>query len=307
MPNLAGTHLGPYEILAPLGAGGMGEVWKARDTRLDRIVAVKVCSSQFSERFDREARAVAALNHPHICTLHDVGANYLVMEYIEGHTLKGPLPLAQALEYAAQICGALDAAHKRGIVHRDLKPANIMVTKSGVKLLDFGLAKLTKAVAADGRTDTIALTQAHTILGTLQYMAPEQLEGKEADARSDIFAFGALLHELVAGKPAFQGKTNASLIAAILGHDPPSVADSIPLPLDRLSSFWTRLPSRSMATSRPTESWWPIAPTSPENSKPTSRRTLDPTGNGRSRSTAAPNPGGGRTARRSTSCRRTAN
>src|SRR6202166_2314167 len=142
MPLTPGTRLGPYEILAPIGAGGMGEVYKARDTRLDRIVALKVSKSEFSERFEREARAVAALNHPNICTLHDVGPNYLVMEFVEGRPLKGPLPLDQALKYACQILDALDAAHKKGITHRDLKPANILVTKAGVKLLDFGLAKI---------------------------------------------------------------------------------------------------------------------------------------------------------------------
>ena len=142
MPLSAGDKLGPYEILAPIGAGGMGEVYKARDTRLDRIVAIKVSKTEFSERFEREARAVAALNHPNICQLYDVGPNYLVMEYIEGTPLKGPLPLDQALKYAAQICDALDAAHKKGITHRDLKPANILVTKAGIKLLDFGLAKI---------------------------------------------------------------------------------------------------------------------------------------------------------------------
>src|SRR5215472_12829052 len=170
----AGAHLGPYEILASIGEGGMGEVYSARDTRLHRTVAVKVSTDQFSERFEREARAVAALNHPHICTLHDIGPNYLVMEFIEGQALKGPLPLPQTLKYAAQICDALDAAHKQGIVHRDLKPANILVTKSGVKLLDFGLAKMKTSRPTDGNTETIALTQANTILGTLPYMAPEQ-------------------------------------------------------------------------------------------------------------------------------------
>lgn len=234
MTVVVGSKLGPYEILAPIGAGGMGEVWKARDTRLNRIVAVKVCAEQFGERFEREARAVAALNHPHICTLYDVGPNYLVMEYIEGRTLKGPLPLAETLKYAAQICDALDAAHKQGIVHRDLKPANILVTRSGVKLLDFGLAKVKPNRVADDSTETIALTQANTILGTLQYMAPEQLEGKEADARSDIFAFGCVLYEMLTGRHAFEGKSQASLIAAILERDPPSIADSAPPALDRV-------------------------------------------------------------------------
>jgi serine/threonine protein kinase len=228
-----GTKLGPYQILNSLGAGGMGEVYKACDTRLDRTVAIKVCNRQFSERFEREARAVAALNHPHICSLYDVGSNFLVMEYIEGSSLKGPLPRDRALKYATQICDALDAAHKKGIVHRDLKPANILVTNSGIKLLDFGLAKQSRGSAAvDADAETIALTQANTILGTLQYMAPEQLEGKDTDARSDIFAFGAVLYEMLTGKPAFAGQSRASIIAAILERDPPSVADVAPAALD---------------------------------------------------------------------------
>src|SRR6202030_544590 len=172
MPLSAGVKLGPYEILAPIGAGGMGDVYKARDTRLDRIVAIKTSKSEFSERFEREARAVAALNHPNICTLHDVGPNYLVMEYIEGTPLKGPLPVDQALKYAVQICDALDAAHKKGITHRDLKPANILVTKAGIKLLDFGLAKLAlsgtgQATKPDDATLTMALTGKNEIVGTL--------------------------------------------------------------------------------------------------------------------------------------------
>ncbi|MDQ2945809.1 MAG: serine/threonine protein kinase, partial [Acidobacteriota bacterium] len=193
----AGARLGPYEILSLVGVGGMGEVYKARDTRLDRIVAVKVSSEQFSERFEREARAVAALNHPNICQLYDVGPNYLVMEYIDGQTLKGPLPLDVALKYAAQICDALEAAHSKGITHRDLKPENILATKSGIKLLDFGLAKRSVIPEAGDGTQTIALTKENTILGTLQHMAPEQLEAKPADARSDIFAFGTVLYEMV--------------------------------------------------------------------------------------------------------------
>src|SRR5438876_5338412 len=172
MPLLPGDKLGPYEIEAPIGAGGMGEVWKARDTRLDRIVALKVSKDQFSERFDREARAVAALNHPHICQLYDVGPNYLVMEFIEGAPLKGPLPIDKAVEYAGQILDALDAAHRKGITHRDLKPANILVTKQGIKLLDFGLAKQSAPLAQDGATLTEALTGKGQILGTLQYMSP---------------------------------------------------------------------------------------------------------------------------------------
>src|SRR5262249_17157884 len=194
---------GPYEILTPAGAGGMGEVYRARDTRLDRTVAVKISAVEFSERFEREARAVAALNHPHICTLHDVGPNYLVMEYVEGAPLKGPLPVDQALRLAAQIADALDAAHRKAIVHRDLKPSNVLVTKSGVKLLDFGLAK-SQLKAVSDETLTKALTGEGTIVGTLQYMSPEQLQGKEADSRSDIFAFGLVLYEMLTGTPAFQ-------------------------------------------------------------------------------------------------------
>ena len=177
MPLLPGDKLGPYEILVQIGEGGMGDVYKARDTRLDRTVAIKVSKEAFSERFEREARAVAALNHPNICTLHDVGPNYLVMECIEGTPLKGPLPIDQALKYAAQICGALDAAHKKNITHRDLKPANILVTKQGIKLLDFGLAKVAPVVRADEATMTMALTGKGEILGTLLYMSPEQISG----------------------------------------------------------------------------------------------------------------------------------
>src|ERR1700739_555204 len=172
-----GDRLGPYEILGAIGAGGMGEVYKARDTRLDRIVAVKVSREQFSERFEREARAVAALNHPNICTLHDVGPNYLVMEYVEGTPLKGPLPLEKAVEYSGQILDALDAAHRKGITHRDLKPANILVAKQGIKLLDFGLARQTVRLGEDEPTK--ALTDQGQVIGTLQYMSREQLQGKE--------------------------------------------------------------------------------------------------------------------------------
>jgi predicted Ser/Thr protein kinase len=232
MPLSAQTRLGPYEILALIGVGGMGEVYKARDERLDRIVAVKVSNEKFSERFGREARAVAALNHPHICTLYDVGPNYLVMEYIEGQPLKGPLPLDQVLKYASQICDALDAAHHKGITHRDLKPANILLTKSGVKLLDFGLAKMQPAVASE-ETVTAALTGKGYIVGTLQYMSPEQLQGREADARSDIFSFGLVLYEILTGKRAFEGSSPASVIGAILEREAPSVADVAPQALDR--------------------------------------------------------------------------
>jgi eukaryotic-like serine/threonine-protein kinase len=220
MPLSAGDKVGPHEILAPLGAGGMGEVYKARDTRLDRIVAIKISRNKFDERFEREARAVAALNHPHICQLYDIGPDYLVMEYVEGQPIRGPMPVEQALRYAEQIADALDQAHRKGIIHRDLKPANILVTKQEIKLLDFGLAKFRRAVTMDDETVTNALTSKGTILGTLHYMSPEQLEGKEADERSDIYSFGCVLYELITGQRAFEGKSAASLIAAILERTP---------------------------------------------------------------------------------------
>lgn len=221
MPLTSGTRLGPYEILALLGEGGMGEVYQARDTRLDRVVALKVSRGEFSERFEREARAVAALNHSNICTLHDVGPNYLVMEYIEGAPVKGPLPLDQALKYALQICDALDAAHQKGITHRDLKPANILITRSGVKLLDFGLAQVGPASnPTDDITQSIHLTQAGTILGTAAYMSPEQAEGKPVDARSDIFSFGLVLYEMLTGGRAFEGDSAIAIMAAILYKEP---------------------------------------------------------------------------------------
>jgi eukaryotic-like serine/threonine-protein kinase len=219
-----GTRLGPYEILSALGAGGMGEVWKARDSRLNRLVAIKASLSPFSERFEREAQAIAAVNHRHVCSLYDVGPDYLVMEYVEGECLHGPVPLAQALELAEQILGALDAAHEKGIVHRDLKPGNILLTKSGVKVLDFGLARIKHAPAVDGpslvETRAVSLTAEGAILGTLPYMSPEQVEGRDADARSDIFAFGVVLYELIAGTRPFTGKTQANLVAAILKEEP---------------------------------------------------------------------------------------
>jgi eukaryotic-like serine/threonine-protein kinase len=215
-----GERLGPYEILAPIGAGGMGQVWKARDTRLDRIVAIKTVAAQFSPRFEREARLIAALNHPHICQIYDLGPDYLVMEYIEGKPLAGPLPVEQAIEYGAQVCDALAAAHRKGIVHRDLKPDNILVTKSGVKLLDFGIAHKAKALAMDDATVTQTLSQPGTIAGTLQYMSPEQLEGKEAGPASDIFSFGCVFYEVITGQRAFEAASAASLIAAILAWQP---------------------------------------------------------------------------------------
>jgi eukaryotic-like serine/threonine-protein kinase len=226
MELAAGTRLGPYEILGRIGAGGMGEVYRARDPRLDRIVAIKVSKVQFSARFEREARVIAALNHPNICQIYDVGPNYLVMEFIDGQPLKGPLAVQQAFEYATQICDALDAAHRKTITHRDLKPPNILVTKTGVvKLLDFGLAKIGPAVriSEDDETQPMELTAKGEILGTLHYMAPEQLEGLDADARTDIFALGVVLYEVLTGKRAFSGDSPASVIATILQSQVPSV------------------------------------------------------------------------------------
>ena len=234
-----GAKLGPYEILSPIGAGGMGEVYKARDTRLDRTVAIKVLPEHIAKRedlrarFEREARAVASLNHPHICVIHDIGnqdgTGYMVMEYMEGETLaarieKGALPLDQVLQLATQIADALDRAHRAGVTHRDVKPQNIMLTRDGVKVLDFGLAKsMIKPGPADA-TLTAALTTEGTVMGTPQYMAPEQFEGQEADARSDIWAFGAVLYEMVTGQRAFQGKSYSSLVGAILSADRPPMA-----------------------------------------------------------------------------------
>jgi predicted Ser/Thr protein kinase len=230
MPHLAaGDRLGPYEILAPIGAGGMGEVYKARDTRLNRIVAVKVSKDEFSERFEQEARAVAALNHPNICHLYDVGPNYLVMEFVEGAPLKGPLSLERTVEYATQILDALDAAHQKGITHRDLKPDNILVTKQGIKLLDFGLAKQNATLKESDATITQALTNQGQILGTWQYMSPEQLQGKPVDARSDLFSFGCVLYETLTGKRAFEGASAASVIAAILEREPAPLPTTTPL------------------------------------------------------------------------------
>ena len=236
----AGARLGPYEIIAPLGAGGMGEVFKARDTRLERSVAIKVLPADFANnaqlkiRFEREAKTISQLNHPHICTLYDVGEGYLVMELLEGETLadriaKGPLPLDQVFRYGVEIADALDKAHKAGVVHRDLKPGNIMITKSGAKLLDFGLAKAQPVIDADGATQHKPLTKEGTLLGTFQYMAPEQLEGAEADARTDIFAFGVVLYEMASGKRAFEGKTKTSLIAAIVNGQPEPLRQIQPL------------------------------------------------------------------------------
>ncbi len=241
-----GTKLGHYEIVSPLGKGGMGEVYRARDARLDRDVAVKVLpahltrSPEFKQRFEREAKSISQLAHPNICTLHDVGhhdgTDYLVMELLEGETLaqrlaRGSLPLDHTLRFGAEIAGALDAAHRKGVVHRDLKPGNIMLTKTGTKLLDFGLAKTTSVVGSDPSAVTVShpLTSKGTILGTFQYMAPEQLEGKEADERTDIFAFGAVLYEMATGHRAFEGQSRASLIASIMSSEPRAISELQPM------------------------------------------------------------------------------
>jgi len=230
-----GQQLGSYEITSLIGKGGMGEVYRARDTRLNRVVAIKILPEHVSnnlemkQRFEREAQTIAGFNHPHICSLYDVGPDYLVMEFIEGKPLSGPLPVEQALAFGRQILDALDAAHRKGIVHRDLKPANILVTKPGVKLLDFGLAKTVGTANPDAVTITHSLTEEGTILGTLQYMSPEQVEGKEADVRSDIFAFGLVLYEMITGKPVFEGVTRASLIASILKDQPKPISELQPL------------------------------------------------------------------------------
>ena len=254
MSLTSGTKLGPYEIQSPLGSGGMGEVYRARDTRLDRTVAIKILPSHLSnnpeakQRFDREARAISSLNHPNICTLFDVGhqdgVDFLVMEFLEGETLaerltKGPLPTEQVLRYGIEVCEGLERAHKSGVVHRDLKPGNVMLTKNGTKLMDFGLAKAISPntpAPASSLTMTIShpsadqpLTTEGTIVGTFQYMSPEQTEGKEADARSDIFALGAVLYEMATGKRAFTGKSQASIVAAILASDPPPISTVQPM------------------------------------------------------------------------------
>jgi eukaryotic-like serine/threonine-protein kinase len=253
MALTSGTKLGPYEIVAALGAGGMGEVYRALDTRLDRDVAIKILPSHLSSnpdskrRFEREARAISSLNHPHICTLYDVGqqdgTEYLVMEFLEGETLadrlhKGPLPLEQVLKHGVEICEGLGKAHRSGVIHRDLKPGNIMLTKTGAKLMDFGLAKAASAVATSSSSLTTTLstpagnqplTEKGTVVGTFQYMSPEQVEGNDADTRSDIFALGAVLYEMVTGKRAFEGKTTASVLAAVLERQPPPIRSIQPM------------------------------------------------------------------------------
>ncbi len=249
MALTSGTRLGPYEILSPLGAGGMGEVYRARDTRLDRTVAIKILPPHLSEdpilrqRFEREAKAISSLNHPHICVLHDVGnqdgTQFLVMECVEGETLakrleKGSLPLEQVLKYGTQMADALDKAHRSGVVHRDLKPGNIMLTALGVKLLDFGLAKAVPPLAGGATltaaaTRTTPVTQQGTVVGTFQYMSPEQVEGKDVDARSDIFSFGSVLYEMVTGRRAFPGKSQLSVASAVLEREPEPISTLQPL------------------------------------------------------------------------------
>jgi eukaryotic-like serine/threonine-protein kinase len=248
MPLSSGVRLGPYEILDALGAGGMGEVYRARDTRLDRTVAIKILPEQLSsdpirkQRFEREAKTISSLNHPHICTLHDVGSqdgiSYLVMECVEGETLakrleKGPLPLEQVLKHGMQIADALDKAHRSGVVHRDLKPGNIMLTSTGAKLLDFGLAKPvaapTIAATLTAATQDSPVTAQGTIVGTFQYMSPEQVEGKELDARSDIFSLGVVLYEMLTGQRAFPGKSQLSVASAILEKEPAPISSVKPL------------------------------------------------------------------------------
>ncbi|HKU25223.1 MAG TPA: serine/threonine-protein kinase, partial [Candidatus Sulfotelmatobacter sp.] len=253
MALVTGTKLGPYEILSALGAGGMGEVYRGRDTRLDRTVALKILPSHLSEdaeakqRFDREARTISSLNHPHICTLFDVGhhdgIDYLVMEYLEGETLadslrKGPLPIERILQYGMEICQGLERAHRSGIVHRDLKPGNVILTKIGAKIMDFGLAKaaVISPPASSNLSITLStpaqaqpLTARGTVLGTFQYMSPEQLEGKEADPRSDIFSLGAVLYEMTTGKRAFEGKSAVSVAAAILEKEPEPIKTLQPM------------------------------------------------------------------------------
>jgi serine/threonine protein kinase len=247
MPLTAGTKLGPYEVLGELGAGGMGEVYRARDTRLDRTVAIKILPEQVSSdpgrraRFEREARTISGLSHPNICALFDIGEQggiyYVVLEYLEGKTLadrlaKGPMPISEVLKIGSDIALALETAHRNGIVHRDLKPANVMLSKSGTKLLDFGLAKASAALASAATVDATlskSLTEEGVIVGTFKYMAPEQLEGKELDSRTDIFALGAVLYEMCTGRSAFGGGSRASLIAAIMSSQPAPISSLQPL------------------------------------------------------------------------------
>ena len=254
MPLATGTRLGPYEIVAQVGAGGMGEVYSARDTRLDRVVAIKVLPLHRSdqadarERFEREGRAIAALNHPHICQLYDVGTegaiNYLVLEFLQGETLavrlvRGPFTLSELLRCALEVTDALDTAHRRGIIHRDLKPGNIFLTAHGeYKVLDFGLAKLADDAAPESATATVSpVTMAGTAVGTIAYMSPEQARGEALDERTDIFSFGTVLYELATGKPAFHGKTSAIIFKAILDETPAALSQRNPILPARLDDI----------------------------------------------------------------------
>jgi len=248
MPLSVGDRLGPYEVIAPIGAGGMGEVYRARDTRLNREVAIKMSLEHFSDRFEREARSIAALNHPNICTLYDVGPNYLVMELVEGPTLadrikQGPLPLDEALAIARGIAEALEAAHEKGIVHRDLKPGNVKIKPDGaVKVLDFGLAKMGEASIGEASPESSPTltfqqgTRAGMILGTAAYMAPEQARGKPVDRRADIWAFGSVLYETITGKRVYEGETVSDILAAVIMKEPDwnAVPESTPASIRRL-------------------------------------------------------------------------
>src|SRR5579859_4814884 len=308
MALTSGTKLGPYEIQSPIGAGGMGEVYKARDTRLDRTVAIKVLNSSLTAspdlkaRLEREARAISQLNHPHICTLHDIGldpatnTDYLVMEFIEGETLaerirRGPLPLDQVVNVGSEIADALDKAHRCGIVHRDLKPGNVILTKAGAKLLDFGLAKPAgmAASAGSGSAPLLSaamtmtspspqhspLTQQGALVGTVQYMSPEQIEGKEADARSDIFAFGAVLYEMAVGKRAFEGKSQISVASAILEVQPQPISAVVrtsPPALDQLiRSCLEKIPDDRLQSARDVKIQLKWIADSPIQASPTKR------------------------------------
>jgi serine/threonine protein kinase len=299
----AGTRLGPYEILSPLGAGGMGEVYKASDTRLDRTVAIKILPADMAadvqrrERFRREARAISSLTHASICTLHDVaeqdGVDFLVMEYLPGETLahrllRGALPLEDVLRIGVQFADALDAAYRAGLTHRDLKPANVMLTAGGAKVLDFGLAKWHAHEADSGISLAQAavtahptLTQAGTVVGTIQYMAPEQVEGRAADARSDLFALGAIIYEMTTGRKAFEGTSATSVMAAILQSTRPNgelcgYFQCLAAQSPSLSCRQTSI--RRTLDSPPTVDGWPTIQTSPAGQRctfnhfPTRRR-----------------------------------
>src|SRR5580704_12826446 len=223
MPFSAGDKLGPYELLAPIGAGGMGEVWKARDRRLDRLVALKLLKAEHAGRFKSEARAVGALNHPHVCQLYDIGPDYLVLEYVEGKLLKGPLAIEETVRLAIQIACALEEAHNRGILHRDLKPGNIMVTIAGAaKVLDFGLAKMENPLLSGDTFSTLSMvmTEPGGIVGTPAYMSPEQAQGQYVDARSDIFSFGLVLYTMVSGRKPFSGETPFATLSALVKEEP---------------------------------------------------------------------------------------